>query len=114
MENASWTTRIVAAIQDVADMSFQQRAWLGAGPEVSSFVETYCTLYDDNEFDAFLAQSAWEQTGLNEVVRQEMRRLDQLFQAYQEPGSDAEILADPKWQEVAQQAQQVLRTIGRS
>ncbi|RSK38432.1 SCO4402 family protein [Hymenobacter perfusus] len=111
MEDASWTTRVVAAIKDVADTSFQQRAWLGAGPEMSSFVETYCTLYDDNNFDGFLAQPAWEETGLNDAVRQEMVRLDQLFQAYQEPGSDAEILVDPKWQEVTQQAQQVLRTI---
>lgn len=112
MKNASWTNRVVAAIEDVADTAFQQRAWLGAGPEMSSFVETYCTLYDDNNFDTFLTQPEWAQTGLSNAVRQEMVRLDQLFQAYQEPGSDAEILADPKWHEVAQQAQQVLQTIG--
>jgi hypothetical protein len=113
MENASWTKRVVAAIEDVADRAFQQRAWLGTGPEMSSFVETYCTLYDDNGFDAFLAQPVWEQTGLDATVRQEMALLDKLFQAYHEPGSDAEILADPKWQEVVQQAQQVLQTIGK-
>jgi hypothetical protein len=112
MDNASWTKRVVAAIEDVADMAFQQRAWLGAGPEMSSFVETYCTLYDDDGFDTFLAQPAWAQTELSDAVRQEMIRLDQLFQSYQEPGSDTEILADPKWRKVVQQAQQVLRTMG--
>jgi len=109
MENASWTNQVVAAIGHVADMAFQQRTWLGPGPEMSSFVETYCTLYDDN---AFLAQPEWEQTGLNNAVRQEMIILDHLFKAYHEPGSHAQILADPKWQEVVQQAQQVLQTIG--
>jgi len=112
MENTSWTKRVVAAIKDVADTSFQQRAWLGAGPEMSSFVETCCTLYDDNGFDTFLAQPEWAQTGLKNAVRQEMVLLDQLFRAYQEPGSDAEILADPKWQEVVQQAQRVIQEIG--
>ncbi|WP_303312183.1 hypothetical protein [Hymenobacter sp. BT730] len=112
MENASWAKQVVRAISDVADTAFQQRAWMGAGPEMSSFVETYSTLYDDNAFDDFLAQPEWKLTGLNHAVRQEMVLLDQLFQAYQEPESHAEILADPKWQEVVQQAQQVLRTIG--
>ena len=111
MKNTSWAERVVAAIGDIADRGFQQRAWLGAGPEISSFVETYCTLYDQ-AFDTFLAQSDWEQTGLNNTVRQEMVVLDRLLQAYHEPESDAETLADPKWQEVVQQAQQVLRTIG--
>ena len=92
MENVSWTKQVVAAIEDVADTAFQQRTWLGAGPEVSSFVETYCALYDDSGFACFLVQSDWKQTGLNNAVRQEMIRLDQLFKAYQEPGSYAEIL----------------------
>ncbi|GAB3833364.1 hypothetical protein [Hymenobacter jeollabukensis] len=111
MDLTSWTERVVAAIGDVADLVFQQRAWLGTGPEISSFVETYCTLYDDNAFAAFLAQQAWPQTGLAPAVRQEMILLDQLLRAYQEPGSDAEILADPRWREVAHQAQRVLQAI---
>ena len=113
MENASWTKRVVAAIGNMADRAFQQRAWLGAGPEMSSFVETYCTLYDDNGFETFLAQPSWEHTGLDAAVWQEMTLLDKLLQAYHEPGSDAEILADPKWEKVVQQAQRVLQTIGK-
>jgi hypothetical protein len=111
MENTSWTKGLVAAIEDVANSTFQHQAWLGAGTEMSSFVETYCSLYDDNSFNAFLAQPDWARTELNSTVRQEMILLDQLFKAYREPGSHAEILADPKWQEVVRQAQQVLRAM---
>lgn len=78
---------------------------------MASFLETYNTLYDQ-AFEDFLVQPEWEQTELPHAVRLEMIRLDQLLEAYQVPGEDADILADPAWQEVVHQAQQVLQTIG--
>lgn len=84
-EDSVWTKRVVAAIGRIADPAFQQRAWLGHGPEVASFLETYNTLYDQ-AFEDFLVQPEWEQTELPHAVRLEMIRLDQLLEAYQVPG----------------------------
>ena len=102
---------MVAEIGRIADSAFQQRAWLGHGPEVASFLETYNTLYD-RAFDDFLRQPDWEQTGLPHAVRQEMIQLDQMLEAYQVAGEDADILADPAWHSVVHQAQRVLQMIG--
>ena len=112
-ENEVWANRVVAAIGRIADPAFQQRAWLGHGPEVASFLETYNTLYDQ-AFEDFLVQPEpeWEQTGLPHAVRREMIRLDQLLEAYQVAGSDADILADAAWHAVVHQAQRVLQIIG--
>lgn len=112
-ENADWAKRVVSAIEEIADVAFQQRAWLTTGHEVSSFQETYCTLYD-NAFADFLVQPEpeWKQTGLPHAVRREMMQLDQLLEAYQVAGSDADILADAAWHAVVHQAQRVLQTIG--
>lgn len=112
-ENEVWAKRVVAAIGRIADLAFQHRAWLGHGPEVASFLETYNTLYDQ-AFENFLVQTApeWAQTGLPRAVRQEMIRLNQLLEAYQVVGEDVDILADPTWHEVVHQAQLVCQTIG--
>jgi hypothetical protein len=109
-EYLQWKKRVYQAIEDVSDLAFQHRAWSTLGPEVSSFVETYSTLYDDCSFPKFLALDAtvWQQLGLTVHTRQEMEILRCLMNAYQEPDTHAAILADPKWQAVVKQAQRVL------
>lgn len=107
-----WKSRVYQAIKDVSDLAFQQRAWLTIEPEVSSFVETCCSLYDDCRFLAFLAldEIVWQQLGLTEHIREEMQVLRQMLDAYKEPttSTDAAILADPAWHAVVKQAQRVL------
>jgi hypothetical protein len=107
-----WKSRVYQALKDVSDLAFQQRAWLTGRPEVSSFVETYCSLYDDCCFLAFLAlnDTVWQQLGLTEHIREEMKVLHQMLAAYKEPATstDAAILADPAWHAVVKQAQRVL------
>lgn len=41
--------KMLACLHELADMSFQDRVWVrGVGPEVSSFTEALCGLYDDS------------------------------------------------------------------
>lgn len=110
MEYLRWKKRVYQAIEDVSNLALQHRAWSTIGPEVSSFVEIYCTLYDDCAFAKFLALDAivWQQLGLSAQTRQEMETLRHLMDAYQEPDTHAAILADPEWQAVVKQAQRVL------
>ncbi len=104
---SSLLQQIYAAIRDIADLAFQHRAWLGTGPEVSSFSETYCTLYDDAFFTKFLT---WERhVDVSPASLQEMETLRRLIDAYGEPDTPAAILADPHWQAIVRQAQLILQ-----
>ena len=49
MTNAVNNTMVVDCLRDLSDPDFQNRVWIrGEGPEVSSFVETVCELFDDS------------------------------------------------------------------
>jgi len=42
-------TQVIDGLRELADFDFQKRVWLsGAGPEMSSFVEAVCGLFDDS------------------------------------------------------------------
>ena len=102
-----WRKRVHAAIRDLADLDFQKRAWLGGGNEVVSYVETVATLLDDSFFDEFLDEAPRAETQLDDDSWAAMDKLRKLIYAYEEAGTDADILDDPKWHEVVNQAQTI-------
>jgi hypothetical protein len=112
----TWKSSIYKAIKDISDLDFQRRAWLrlNGSNEVSSFTEICCTLFDDASFDDFVNQEPWAQTGLSESVRDEMRKLTQRLENYDEKGkAEADILVDPAWQVIVTQAKHVIEMMDK-
>lgn len=50
-----WGRNVSNALETFANIEFQKRIWIkGSGPEVSSFDEAFCVLFDDSFFADFL------------------------------------------------------------
>ncbi|SFQ83429.1 hypothetical protein [Hymenobacter arizonensis] len=107
-----WKRKVLDAIQDLADLGYQKRAWLGGGEEVASFVETVAALLDDSFFDQFLDEAPRSQTQLDDDSWAAMDQLRKLIYAYEEAETDDAILKDPKWHEVVKQAREVMSLVG--
>jgi hypothetical protein len=55
--NKSWLERIIVSLTNIADADQQKKAWTGQGPNVSSYIEEMCSLYDDSLFTQFVEKN---------------------------------------------------------
>ena len=53
MPPREWKNLVIDSVSKIADGAYQERSWLGRGPEVSSPEECYSTLFDDYLFEDF-------------------------------------------------------------
>ena len=53
MERTKWWQSLLPVLQSFADINYQRKAWLIAGPDTTSPVEMYCELFDDQLFESF-------------------------------------------------------------
>lgn len=72
---------VVTSLKELADCGFQRRVWLAsAGPEVSSFVEATCGLFDDsglgNALDADALVFSPHVDSLFLELREELSKID--------------------------------------
>jgi hypothetical protein len=52
MDKINWLKAILQCIIELCDKEFQKRVWIeGKGPEISSFDELMCRLFDDYDFE---------------------------------------------------------------
>jgi hypothetical protein len=66
MENKLWISKILEVLDEFSSQEFQERVWLnGQGPEVSSYEEAMCRLFDDLGFSEII-DVEWRQVGLSE------------------------------------------------
>lgn len=66
MENDLWLKKTAEVLREFSSQEFQERVWLkGLGPEVSSYEEAMCRLFDDLGFSR-LIDVEWRQAGLRE------------------------------------------------
>ncbi len=73
METDIWLSRIREVLEEFSSQEFQERVWLnGLGPEVSSYEEAMCKLFDDYGF-ARLIDIEWRQVGLSEPQMHKLR-----------------------------------------
>ena len=102
MDSTVWYKNIFQGIQAIADIEFQRQAWLGNHrTQISSFTETINTLYDDFSFEDFLKS---EKDKIDQNLLNNLTRLDQLIDQYEEKESDELILNDPSWLAIVDQA----------
>ena|ERR1035438_7524815 len=111
MTTEKWLEAIRAVIATIADKDFQERAWTGKGPEVSSPDEMYCQLFDDLMIEAFV-----EQVELTPAQRQGIETLIEKMETVPAAAPDSIdgelLLADPKWHEVREFAAELYQLLG--
>jgi hypothetical protein len=64
-------------------------------------------LYQECQFSNFLTLQAWRQAGLDTAASAELRTFKYMLDAYDEPETDAAVMADRRWQAILQHATRV-------
>lgn len=96
-------------ILEISDREFQRVVWLGRCPTIcSSFVEVYCRLYDDDDFSSFVSVDSIA-IGFSDDTIQAFKDLIELMERYVELETDAEIIEDPNWIIITEQASVVVQ-----
>lgn len=109
-------SNIIRHAYSFADVEYQQRVWIdGKGPEVDSYSESLCGLFDDSNVVEFANGEALKFGYSDEMVKR-LRSFAKTLRAFQtqlreSKGSnwaaetlDSEILARPGWETVRQSA----------
>lgn len=105
------TKNIYDDIIELSDLNLQRKLWLNEKNDtglISSHVEVMCRLFDDYQFDDFVDKASSE-VGLSENTIRELKKLRGLLNNYNEKESDEEIINDPEWGKIAEQAKMVLK-----
>lgn len=106
MDNLKWIQNIYSFIKEISDKDFQEKIWVkGLGPEVSSYAELRCSLYDDFNFELFLESHLKLNLPFN--LYNDLLSLNSKLINYKEKGSDKEIIEDVKWLEIVECAKKV-------
>jgi len=102
------TKNIFNDIIELSDLEKQKTYWLGKDPNhVSSYVELMCRLFDDDNFDDFVDNTA-SQIGFSKKAILELIKLRELLNNYKEKETDREIIEDSEWKKIAIQAKVVI------
>ena len=103
-----WIENTYRDILELSDLDKQKKSWLGNDPNyVSSYVEIMCKLFDDDNFDIFIEE--YVKLGLSYKLVKELEKLRELLNQYEEgKKTDNEIIEDPLWALVVNQAKIVL------
>ncbi len=95
---------------EISDLSLQEKLWLNRNNStgrISSYTELVCRLFDDNNIDNFIKISASE-NGFSAKIVSELNLLRNKLNEYEGRGTDEEIINDPKWKEISEQASKVI------
>ncbi len=101
---------ILNDIFEISNINLQRKLWLNENNDtkkISSYVELMCRLFDDNNFEEFTEIEIYK-LGYSKRLCIELNKLKELLNSYQEQKTDEEIIIDPKWLEIVNQAKLVL------
>ena len=110
IEKTQWLDSIDELFDELSSREFQNRVWVqGDGPEISSYTELMCGLFNDYSFDSFVEDS-WQEFRLSDFLRSKLRQIKLLLTNYNKDDllTDAQIVNDPKWLEIVEAAGEVL------
>ena len=104
-----WIENIYRDILELSDLDKQRNSWLGNDPNyVSSYVKIMCRLFDDNDFDNFIDIES-DKLGVSYTLVTELKKLRELLNQYEEGDkTDKEIIEDPLWVLIVNQAKIVI------
>lgn len=104
MSRDQWIGQIVDVAREIASREFQERAWFGIGPEVSSPDEMYNSLFEDNTFDLFLEKYAATLTPRQTKAWSDLRCKREEYDQQPEKLDPHRVINDPEWQNVRESA----------
>jgi hypothetical protein len=104
-EFARWKVDLSQALRHLYFIEF----YLGRGDRgTESYGARFRTamhrLYHEGRFEQLFAVHTWQHAGLDEESAQLLQGLKALVDAFEEPDTDAAILADPGWHRILQHA----------
>lgn len=106
-----WLKDLCDVIREISDAEYQQRIWIDVeGPEVGSFSEAINKFFDDCNVDLLIA-TAIEEKRLKQTQIQKLQGLRDALDRYislQESDDDLEVINDPRWAQIRQQASETL------
>ncbi|WP_460547216.1 hypothetical protein [Hymenobacter daeguensis] len=91
-----WKHQVRLALGKLCALDFPRGA-CGAEANDAGFRAAIRELYVESHFTEFLACEAWRQAGLDETTGRALFALQHQLNAYDEPDTDAAIVADPAW-----------------
>jgi dissimilatory sulfite reductase (desulfoviridin) alpha/beta subunit len=109
-----WLKDTCGVIRNIADADYQQRIWInGEGPEVGSYVESMCTLFDDHNIDLLIWTAKNERLLPTDQIEQ-LEAFRDALNRYSEPQKsedDRVIVNDPRWAEIRAHASNLLQVL---
>ena len=113
MDRETWLERILEAIRDLGDASFQERVWVrGEGPEVDSSTEAIERLLDDYDLAGFLSAGRHKRWLSNERLAS-LQAFEAAINDYiardDDRTTDAVRITTPEWLELQQLARRTLQ-----
>lgn len=100
---------IYRMIVELSDLRLQRKLWLNEKNdtgEISSYTELMCSLFDDFSFNDFIDNEV-SKIGLSDSAIFELNKLKEMLDNYKEKESDEEIINDPEWKKIVEQARTV-------
>jgi hypothetical protein len=115
MENDLWLKKTAEILKEFSSLEFQERVWVkGLGPEVSSYEEAMCRLFDDLGFSR-LIDVEWKQAGLRKEqvsalrnFRKELLRFDKDIPEIPAP---KDVLSRSSWEDIRASAQRAVSVL---
>lgn len=102
---------IYRVILELSNLSLQRKLWLNENNDtglISSYSELMCSLFDDFGFDDFVDGGATK-IGTPNSVTIELSKLREMLNSYNEKESDEDIINDPEWKKIVEQAKIVIK-----
>ena len=101
---------IYSKMVELSSLSLQRKLWLNENNDtgfISSYAELMSSLFDDFNFDNFIDVICSE-IGLPADTITQLNKLRELLNNYHEKASDEEIITDPEWAKIVEQAKVVV------
>lgn len=102
---------IKLCLQQLSDTEYQERVWVrGEGPEVSSYTEVVCQLFDDTALGDLLS-SRLDEPVLSEELDSILLALSKIFDEIDYKLDIQDILMHPEWNKVKRLSSKALKLL---
>jgi hypothetical protein len=108
-----YVSKVLEALDELADVREQRRLWLASSGEVSSLVEVCCGLFDDSGLGDAMNKGSVFGADVDGSLHQLRRRLQQIVRTHAQSPATA-ILDDPEMVTVRSLAQEIASAVRTS
>ncbi|WP_293309447.1 hypothetical protein [Pedobacter sp. UBA5917] len=98
-------------ILEISDIGIQKKLWLNENNDtglISSYIELMSRLFDDHNLSNVIKNKEITRELKPELISA-IKKLEEALDNYVEKETDKEIILDPKWIEISEQAKTVIK-----